>query len=477
MTRTRFWAVTCIFVATSVCAGWSVAAPSTAQSVANEALDTLRADLTALRARHHIPLLAVSIARDGAPIENIVLGGRDTTPLRWGSITKTFTALTILKLHEAGLIDLNAPLSDYIKDTLWQNPWRATHPVRAIHLLELRAGFTDLSGQEFSFNEPVTLKQALQLNPNHRITRWPPGLQHGYSNMTPGLSQVLIEAVSHLPYAAAVEKHTFTTLQMHDSGFEPRLDLPGGFKADGKTPIDYWHMTFAAYGALNAPLADLNQLLATLLDKGALSPGLRAYMFSPHGRSVARDYEIDSAAGFYPRTRRGRVWQSHGGDADGYRSRIAVLRNHPRGYVANINTDNPRALREIERLLESSLTTNLPAAETTPRSPASDLELFSLTGNYYPASTRFGIERWQQGELASGHITVQDGDLMFTREDRQTRLIPLGDNQFRRPTDPVATVVFAKHNSHIFLQGELGNFVQTDHCPDFIDDIPVCTPN
>lgn len=179
--RISFWTKCCILLALSGSAGWGQAATR----------DTLRADLAAVRAQHHIPVLAVSIARDGATIENIVLGGSSSTPLRWGSITKTFTALTILKLHEAGLLDLYAPLTTYLDDILWQNRWRTTDPIRVIHLLELRAGFTDLSGEEFNFNEPVSLSQALQLNPKHRSTRWPPGLQHGYSNMTLGLSSTL----------------------------------------------------------------------------------------------------------------------------------------------------------------------------------------------------------------------------------------------------------------------------------------------
>lgn len=437
-------------------------------------LANLRHDLIVLQARHHIPVLAVSIAENADKVQTITLGATPATPLRWGSITKTFTALTVLGLSEAGLVDLQAPLSRYVDPVNWQNPWRETDPVKVIHLLELRAGFTDLSGQEFNYNEPISLSAALALNPSHRITRWPPGLQHGYSNMTPGLTQILIEQVSGLSYARAAEKYAFLPLSMQDAGFQPRADLPGGFRADGETPIPYWHMTFAAYGALNAPLQDMNRLLMAMLGDGGLSDLSRQHMLRPHGREVGADFTFDYAAGFYPRVRRGHIWHGHGGDADGYRARISVLHGQPRGYVVNINTDNPDALRQIERLLETYLTAGL-ATPTPPAVAAMEATgLAGLAGTYYPASTRFGYAAWQAGELQSISIIAHSDHLEFSNGKRITRLYVAGKNKFRRSKDPEATVFFATTDSHTLMQGELGNFARTDHCPDFIKALPQC---
>ena len=51
---------------------------------------------------------------------------------------------------------------------------------------------------------------------------------------------------------------------MQHAGFSPEPDLPGGFRADGVTEIPYWHMTYPAYGALNAPLTDMIELFTIL---------------------------------------------------------------------------------------------------------------------------------------------------------------------------------------------------------------------
>ena len=105
------------------------------------------------------------------------------------------------------------------------------------------------------------LRQALALDPDHRVSRWPPGSQHVYSNMTAGLTQLLIETIAGMPYAAAAEHYALRRLGMENAGFSPLPDLPGGYQADGTSKIPYWHMTYPAYGALNASLADMNQLL------------------------------------------------------------------------------------------------------------------------------------------------------------------------------------------------------------------------
>jgi CubicO group peptidase (beta-lactamase class C family) len=382
--------------------------------------------------------------------------------MRWGSITKLFTALTVLALADHEQVSLQAPLQDYVDADKWQNPWRTTHPIRVIDLLEMRAGFPDLSIEEFDFNEPVSLSQALQLNPGHRKTVWPPGLQHAYSNMTLGLTQLLIEKVSGLAYPDAVHQYVLAPLSVEDVSFAPVPQLPGGYQADGVTPIAYWHMTFPAYGAMNAPLTALTSMLDYLRGVLPLPERARQHLFKPHGRRLATEFTFDYAAGLYPRVRAHRVWHTHGGDADGYRSRIAVLANTDRGYVVNINSDNPRALREIEDVLEHHLVADLSPLPTPATKPPARSTLLKFAGTYYPSATRFGLPQWQQGKAQAGYITVDGQNLIWRYKSNEQKLIGVSTHQFRRPGDPVATVVFIEQGPALYLQGELGHFVRTN---------------
>jgi CubicO group peptidase (beta-lactamase class C family) len=437
--------------------------------------DSIDAEIAELRSRHSIPVVAYSIWRQGTPNRTRVLGAPADTPMRWGSITKTVTALTLLNMHQEGLIELDQPVAELVGEREWANGWGDTHPVTVQQLLELSAGFTDLSGVEFNYATPISLQGALALNPEYRITRWPPGLQQSYSNLTPGISQLVIERVSKSPFEHAVDKYLFTPLAMHSSNFVPRDDLPGGFKADGKTPIEYWHMTFPAYGALNAPLSDMQRLLDALMNSQNLHPVVRQRVLHPSTTLAARSgFDFEYASGLYPRIRRQHVWHSHGGDADGYRSRIAFMRHHKRGYIVAINTDNPKALRELEAIIERGLTQDLqPIAPPAPRFDPQQLQ--SWQGQYYPSSTRFAWSRWQQGQLPIVEVQATQSALTFTRNKRTRTLTPVSNNTFRRTGDPVATIAFvADLDGHQYIQGELGNFARIDGpqgCPSFMTQI------
>lgn len=445
-----------------LCLGLSLPLQAAGEERTKTAAAHLTDQLKALQKRHQIPVLAVHVARSQQPPLELLLGAEAATPLRWGSITKTVTALTVLALADRGKVSLHAPLSRYVDKKYWGNPWRSTHPVRVIDLLEMRAGFPDLSAREFAFNEPITLQQALDLNPGHRTSRWPPGTQHVYSNMTAGLTQLLIERVTRQPFALAAQRLVLAPLAMQQAGFEPRTDLPGGFRADGRTPIPYWHMTFPAYGALNAPLQDMTKLLRYLQPPGPLPHSVRQHLYTPNGRRWASQFTFDYAAGLYPRIRRGRVWHTHGGDADGYRSRLALLADGSGGYVVNINTDNPSALRQIERLLEAFLTADTPAPDSPAAAALSAAQIDAISGRYYPSAVRFGVDIWQQGKLPHIEVQASTGKVSVKRDGRTTMLYPVSATLFRRAQDPVATVTIFPHRGHVYLQGELGNYQRVE---------------
>jgi CubicO group peptidase (beta-lactamase class C family) len=437
--------------------------------VSSTKVAALRHTLQEIKRRHNIPCLSLSWIKDHpAQLESVTLNCATDAVLRWGSISKTFTALTVLALAEDGLVDLNAPISAYLDASLWDNAWADDQPIRVIDLIELRAGFADLSGRAFYFNVPMELAKALAFERNQLRTLWPPGLQHAYSNLTPGLSQLLIEHVSGQSYAETVQQQLFEPLQFTSASFVQNHNLLPGFQADGTTPIPYWQMTFAAFGALNAPTADMQKLLVELLQPAALSNLQHRHLRQPHGRRFLPEFTFDYAAGFYPRIRRGFTWHNHGGDADGYRSRLSIMAEHQRGYLANITSDNPGALREIEQAIEGFLTADLPGTDKPPEFNLSDAQHNALTGTYYPSSTRFGVAAWQSGKSQKVTIVRRDGQLWLSTPRKDTRLFAVERNQFRRAEDPVATVAFVQVGEHLYLQGELGHYVRSKNCPTFL---------
>ena len=426
-----------------------------------------------------IPAMAlVTVDGDRPPIVAVYGDGVDLqTPFRWGSVTKTVTALTLIELARERGVDLSTPVAALLQPSLFDNPWEATAPLRIDHLLELTAGLADLTAAEFADTQPLALPAALARGAADRRLLWPPGLQHGYSNAAAGFSEALIEALGDGPYAQQVDERVFRPLGMIGAGFDPDPRLPGGYQADGVTEIPYWHMTFRAFGALNAPPAAMGRLVRALLHdaRGAERPALAAASVArlyrnQTGLGAAAGLEIGYGAGLYGWVSDGHLFYGHGGDADGYRSRLGLLPAAGRGYLLVINTDNPGVLRAMTRQVEAFLTEDLPPPAAPAASAPDPALLERFSGSYYPAGARFGIARWQSGQGAVAQVSPGAGGLRVRIRDTTTTLLHQDGGRFRRPGDPAVAVVFIEHDGDVYLQGELGNFVRIrpGRCPAYI---------
>ncbi len=451
---------------------------NTCANQAHNAAETLER----LRQSQAVPAMGLSIFCDGQPV--IVEGyGNATadTPFRWGSITKSVTGLAALRLVQQSDLTLASPIRPILGDGYYQNPWAETHPIRLGHLLALSAGLPDLSRAEWNDNEPRSLWQALTRHEADRIVLWPSGLQHSYSNVPPGLTAAVIERTSGRSFEVYVEQHLFEPLGMANASLSPVDGLPGGFKADGQTEIPYWHMTYQAFGALNASTREMSRLLAALLNEGQLAgeavleAGLVSAFFQPMGTLGSNaGLEVGYGAGVYGWVRRGQVFHGHGGDADGYRSRYGLLLDTGRAYLLVINKDDPGLLSDMRRLLEDALTQDLSGRPRPAGSQVSTAELDDLAGDYYPASARFNRGDWQSGERAIVRVRRSGRVLVFERSGQPLKLYPAGQGRFFRNNDPAITVIFTRgHAESLHLQGELGNFVRISPgpCPDFL---PFC---
>lgn len=429
-----------------------------------------------------VPVMVLVVLDGGQPVLLETSTLKDArfdpdTPFRWGSISKTVTALTLLEAARRHDLPLSTPVRTLVEPQLYHNPWKADYPLRLAHLVELTAGLADLTRAEFSDNRPRPLEEALERGAQDRVMLWPPGLQHSYSNAAPGFSAAVVERIAGESFEAAARRLVLAPLGMTDAGFSPAAGLPGGFRAGGEREIPYWHMTFPAFGALNASPRAMARLMEALLNQGRVAgqPGLPASTITRAFRAEAslgarNGLTVTYGAGLYGWVRDGHLFYGHGGDADGYRSRFGLLPDSGRGYLVAINTDDPRLMGRLRRRLERALTTDLAPPAPPPAAAVAEDVLDGYTGLYYPSATRFDIDGWQSGTAPHARVAVRDGALVFERNGRTTRLLPIDSRRFRRRDDPAATVVFVEQEGSLYLQGELGNYtrVRPGPCPSFI---------
>jgi D-alanyl-D-alanine carboxypeptidase len=148
------------------------------------------------------------------------------TPMFLASAGKMFTAVAVLQLVDAGKINLDAPLGQYLIDYLNKDMARVT--VR--QLLTHRGGTGDIGilGREDGANRARirTIDDMVRLN-GTRDPDFPPGSKADYSNYGFILLGAVMEKVTGGSYYDYVAEHVFEPPGMTKSGFPDRDHLQG----------------------------------------------------------------------------------------------------------------------------------------------------------------------------------------------------------------------------------------------------------
>ena len=128
----------------------------------------------------------------------------EETLFQIGSISKSFTALGLLMLHDRGVLDLEKPLVDYLP---WFDISSAFPPISTHHLLSHTAGIPgdrdDIAGSRY-------MAWALR----QQETAWAPGERFLYSNVGYQTLHVLLEDISGIDYATYVKRGILDPLDM-----------------------------------------------------------------------------------------------------------------------------------------------------------------------------------------------------------------------------------------------------------------------
>jgi D-alanyl-D-alanine carboxypeptidase len=147
----------------------------------DSALDAIAAYAPQAMREQGAPGLSVAITNRQATLRVITLGyanrevGTPVTPetrFAIGSITKSMTALALLELHDAGRLDLDAPVRQYLP---WFSIQSGGHPVLVHELLSHTAGIPDDFASEFGYKYNVLALARAR-------TLFPPGTAWSYSN-------------------------------------------------------------------------------------------------------------------------------------------------------------------------------------------------------------------------------------------------------------------------------------------------------
>lgn len=126
---------------------------------------------------------------------------------RVASITKTATAMVVLRLRDEGLLDLNEPVTQILPDS---GNLAELQGVTLFHLLSHTSGLADPAGFESLLENGCLYHDAVR---GARFSE--PGTVFRYSNLGFGLIGCILEAVSGLPLGALFREKLFEPLKMN----------------------------------------------------------------------------------------------------------------------------------------------------------------------------------------------------------------------------------------------------------------------
>jgi CubicO group peptidase (beta-lactamase class C family) len=365
------------------------AKPASAKSVSNSvSFDAIDAYVQQQMDRLHIPGVSLAIV-EGDKIVHLRGFGQarpdgetpsPQTPFLIGSLTKSFTALAVMQLVEAGKIDLDAPVQRYLPWFRVADP-QASDQITVRHLLNQTSGLSTSSGwiplADFDNSSGATKRQARELS-TLEITH-PVGSAFEYSNANYNLLGLIIEAVSGELYVDYIQNHIFTPLDMSHSYTSQAIAKQNGLAVGHR----YWFWFPFAEPNLSIPHGSLpsGQLISSSEDMArymiALLNGGRygdVQIISEAGinelhRGVAEHIEMGNSMGKY-----GMGWYVseigqtkiawHTGMVPDFSSYMALLPEQKKGVVLLINADhfmmNP-ALAEVGGGVASLLAGDQPA--------------------------------------------------------------------------------------------------------------------
>ncbi|MDR3511672.1 MAG: serine hydrolase [Caulobacteraceae bacterium] len=232
LARASVSALAMIAVLGSSLPAWSSPAASAAEAAAPAASKTAQADAVVEKLMKAAPFPGVSVAieQHGEIVYQKGFGYADlerhvavTPAIRFpiGSITKSFTCLSVMQLVDAGKVDLDKTAGDYLTDL--PAPDR---DVKVRNLLNHTSGipnYTDLP--DFPMDKPVGMtRQQVIAYFDTKPLQFPSGTRFSYTNSGTYLLGLIIEKASGQSYDRYVTDHVFKPFGMSHSGFDAHDD-------------------------------------------------------------------------------------------------------------------------------------------------------------------------------------------------------------------------------------------------------------
>lgn len=243
-------------------------------------LQSIRAELREKTRTGEFPSVSIGVIEGGktvwresfgfADVEKRIAAAPDTI-YALGSLSKSITGTAVFKLVQDGKIDLDQPISKYLRSQKIAVHGRDPNSYKVFHLLNMAAGIPHY--WRYCYSGSGDLKACgKELLGQASFSAFAPGEVHLYSNLSFGLAAQMVEDVSRSPFRdylnAAIfrpagMRHTFTHRSEIDSA---AFTVAKPYKRDGK-PADAFQFEPAGGGGFYSSVDDLLKYAAIHLPR------------------------------------------------------------------------------------------------------------------------------------------------------------------------------------------------------------------
>jgi CubicO group peptidase (beta-lactamase class C family) len=392
------------------------------------------------------PGCALAVIRDGSIIYKHGYGAADLdhdipispgTVFHVASVSKQFTAFSVMLLAQQGKLSLDDPVRKYITELRDFGT-----PITIRHLMHHTSGLRDqwnlliMSGWRLS-EDVVRDADVLDLVSRMKALNFKPGDQHLYSNTGYTLLAQIVKRVSGQSLREFAEANIFKPLGMNSTFFrdDHAVIVKSQAYAYNPGPGGVFKLSVPNYDTVGA-----SSLLTTVEDLARWDQNFYDHRIG--GKSIIDQMQIPGtlnggvkinyAMGLSVLKYKGlNVVEHSGGDA-GYRSHLMRFpdQRFSVACLCNLGSANPSLIARgvADIYLEGQL------AETknpsSPNRPAGDMKLTDQQ-----MAARVGVY-WSSDFADLARVTQKEGKLWIAAFGGSSDLIPLGENRFRIAARP-----------------------------------------
>ena len=320
------------------------------------------------------PGVAIIVMKDGeiifssnwgyADLENNILVDDDTV-FEYGSIHKVFTFTAVMQLVEQGLIDLDAPISNYLPEDFYRQ-LNHTRPYTMRDVLNHAIGVEEVMFDGMSIIRsdeampeaiPTLEETLLNMNPEQIFT---PNTVSAYSNWGTALAGLVVQYVSGQPFYQYQRDNIFASVGMANTAGAPNWsDNPGvantmarGYLPDGDGGFDEsgWYVVYAyPAGAARGTALDLARFALALMPQENETSPLFTSNETMH-QMLSPSYDptgdmIGTFHGFLNYYDGDFISVGHGGDTIGFSLDMAIALEYDFGFVLLQNAGDELSIR------------------------------------------------------------------------------------------------------------------------------------